>query len=382
MTKITLYHPQDLSALSFPDSKEGQYAKNFLTAFMSDNTTRLISNIDTQMYCLKIDNLFFPITVNNTEYNNSYVTSPFGIIAYAKEELRRMNHRLLTPLLSPVLKASGGILRWGKVNRVVTVNNWLLSTNLYPKLSKEQVSKATSFLQEEFPSHSILWRSLNNTCPINLLDNFKRLPCRLVVNRQVYFYDPQKESLLKSKQKWNIKNDRKLLQTSGYQVINGLDLSSKDIPRIRELYKSLYLDKYTLLNPQFTDEFILLAIEKKLLNVLALRKDGVIDGVVGYFSKGNVMTTPLFGYDTKLSKKIGLYRMLTSICIKEAHRHQLKLHHSSGAAHFKRVRGMQPDLEYTAVFDQHLPARRRLVWRMLAALLNKIGRPILTHFKL
>ncbi len=94
------------------------------------------------------------------------------------------------------------------------------------------------------------------------------------------------------------------------------------------------------------------------------------------------MTTPLFGYDTALPQKLGLYRMLTAICIQEASAQKLQLNHSSGAAHFKRVRGMLPDSEYTALFDDHLPAHRRLIWRLLECLFNGVARPIVTQMKL
>ncbi|MDX8430565.1 MAG: hypothetical protein SNF33_01990 [Candidatus Algichlamydia australiensis] len=382
MSDIQLYSFDECNTIPFPSTYEGEYARGFFEAFMKEGAKKFISNIETQIYCLKIDDHFFPVTVNKAEYDNSYVTSPFGIIKYAQEELKRFDHWFLTPLLKPILRIIGKFLKKGKINQVVSVNNWLLSTNLYPQIIPKQISEAVVLLQKRFPSHCILWRSINRTYPHNLLEHFKELPCRLLFSRQIYFYNPFNKNSLNSKQRWNIKNDRKLIQLNDYEVVTGDKIKTEDIPRIKELYDLLYLKKYTALNPQFTEEFIRLAIDKKLLTIIAIRKNRKIDGIIGYFTKENVMTTPLLGYDTALPQKVGLYRMLTAICIDEADRNRILLHHSSGAAHFKRVRGMTADREYTAVFHKHLFKRRQIIWALLTSFFNKVGEPILTQFKL
>jgi hypothetical protein len=382
MSKILLRKEKDLDSLHFPDTEEGLAAKNFLQALMKGDTRRYIRNVQTVIMVLQIDEYFLPISINDEEYDNSYVVAPYGIIPYAKEELIRLNHRLFSPILLFLLKGAGRLFKWGKINKVVTVNNFLLSTNLYPELSKEQISEATSFLQKTFSGHAILWRSLNNMAPRLLLENFRGLNCRLLTSRQVYFYDPALLSKLNAKQRWNNKKDRDLLSLNGYTILRGDNFTKEQILRIKELYRMLYLDKYTPHNPQFSEEFLQLALEKKLLTFAVLIKDGRIDGVVGYYRKYGVMTTPIFGYETKLAQRIGLYRMLTSIMIAEAHQKKILLHHSSGASHFKRTRGMFPEMEYTAVFDNHLPRKRRLTWSVLKFILNKIAKKMLIRYKL
>lgn len=94
------------------------------------------------------------------------------------------------------------------------------------------------------------------------------------------------------------------------------------------------------------------------------------------------MTTPLFGYDTSLPQQLGLYRMLSARLIEIACERRVLLHESSGAAQFKRNRGAEAEIEYTAVQVGHLPLRRRLPWTALADLLTKIGVPLLRKYKL
>jgi hypothetical protein len=45
-----------------------------------------------------------------------------------------------------------------------------------------------------------------------------------------------------------------------------------------------------------------LALERQLLTLWALVREGCIDGVVGYFVRNGVMTQPFFGYDTDCRK--------------------------------------------------------------------------------
>ncbi|MOA00134.1 hypothetical protein D3C78_1194820 [compost metagenome] len=148
------------------------------------------------------------------------------------------------------------------------------------------------------------------------------------------------------------------------------------------MYKLLYLDKYSYDNPQFDEAFISLAKQTGILTLYGLRKAGRLDAVMGYFSRNGVMTTPLFGYDTTLPQSIGLYRMLSACLIRQSRENGHLLHESAGAAQFKRNRGAAADFEYSAVYDSHLPLRRRWCWSFLDRLLNGAGVPLMRKMKL
>jgi hypothetical protein len=55
---------------------------------------------------------------------------------------------------------------------------------------------------------------------------------------------------------------------------------------------------------------------------------------------------------------------------------------SAGAAHFKRLRGGKPAIEYSAVLAEHLPQRIRRALGALRALTTRIGVPIMQRFGL
>lgn len=95
-----------------------------------------------------------------------------------------------------------------------------------------------------------------------------------------------------------------------------------------------------------------------------------------------LITAPIVGYDTRLPGKEGLYRMLTALCIEEAARRRWVLNFSSGASHFKRLRGGAPEIEYSMVYVRHLPAARRAAWRALQIASAGVAAPLLRAFRL
>ncbi|HLO02610.1 MAG TPA: hypothetical protein VK191_05845, partial [Symbiobacteriaceae bacterium] len=139
---------------------------------------------------------------------------------------------------------------------------------------------------------------------------------------------------------------------------------------------------YSHFNPDFTERFFELALQTDSFYLVGLRKAGRIDGVLGYFWRSGVMTTPIFGYDTSLPQELGLYRMISAILAQEARRRGLLLHASAGAASFKRLRGAVPAIEYSAVYDRHLPVHRRLPWAILGSVLNAVAVPLIQRLKL
>jgi hypothetical protein len=173
------------------------------------------------------------------------------------------------------------------------------------------------------------------------------------------------------------------LQRTRFHLANHAELTPSDYPRIAELYRALYLEKYSRHNPQFTSEFIGLCHSNHLMTLAGLRDaSGVLQGVVGYFERNGMMTTPLVGYNTAPPQKEGLYRMLIALVLRDAARKGIVLNLSSGAAHFKRLRGGMPEIEYSAAFVSHLSLGRKAVVHGIRTLVNLVGVPIMKRFKL
>ncbi len=381
---IQLFDASNIAQMLWPETDDGRYARQYLLPLIEQGPLSFIANAQTTCMALLIDGqLVLPVTVNQREYDNSYVCSPYShYVSYAKEELVLLKNPVLSYVFARAFDGLGALGKLCSINRVVHVNNWLLSTNLYPHITPEQVSALIPFLSEHFPQHTIIFRSLHAHTNGALLSALQQAGCVRVASRQVYLVRPSDPTALNAKARWLLKRDHALLARQGYRVVGRDDLRAEDVPRIVELYNALYLGKYSLYNPMFTEAFIMQALQHKILELVALQKDGRIDAVLGYFWRNGVMTTPLFGYDTTLPQEIGLYRMLSVTLFQHAQERGLLLHESSGAAQFKRNRGAFAVIEYSAVYTRHLPLHRRLYWQLLALLLDKIGVPFMQKQKL
>lgn len=384
---ICLFDADTIDQLPWPDTIDGAYAKGYLLPLIKQGTSHFIDNVHTTYMALLIDgHIVLPLSLNEQEYDNSYVCSPYGhYVKYAKEELAVLRQPSLRRCLAWLIDGFGMLCNVCHINRAVHVNNWLLSTNLYPALTAEHIEAIVEFLKIRFPHHTIIFRSLNGYSNGSLIDMFKKLGSKLVPSRQVYIMNPSDPASTRSKARWLLKRDFALLERHGYTVreLQAEDeLSDAEVSRIVELYNALYLKKYSLNNPMFNERFIWLALRQNSLHLVILQKDERIDAVLGYFCRNGIMTTPLFGYDTTLPQEVGLYRMLSVVLFHIAKENGHLLNASSGAAEFKRNRGAVGVIEYSAVYDRHLPLSRRLCWSVLAVLLEKVGVPLMRKYKL
>lgn len=381
---VALFARENINQLPWPDTVDGAYARRYLTPLIEHGSAYFVANVKTTCMVLLIEGqIILPITINEQEYENSYVCSPYAhYVTYALEELVLIRPAWLRHVLAGLIHSFGWLCRRCRINRVIHVNNWLLSTNLYPELTDKQIGAVLAFLRDRFPRHAIIWRSLNRYRNAPLLDVLRKTGCALVPSRQVYFVHPGDPTSMRAKARWLLKRDFALLERQGYAVLTASELSEEDIPRLLELYNALYLGKYSKNNPMFTEHFFRQALKQQTLHLVALKKEERINAVLGYFCRNGVITTPVFGYDVSLPQETGLYRMLSALIFHIAEEKQHLLHSSSGAAEFKRNRGASAAIEYSVVYHRHLPWHRRLCWIVLAVLLENIGVPLLQKYKL
>jgi hypothetical protein len=146
------------------------------------------------------------------------------------------------------------------------------------------------------------------------------------------------------------------------------------------LYRQLYIDKYSPFNPRFTPDFFRLAVENRLFTLKAYQKSGDIAAVLGYYEINRIMTQPIFGYDTRLPQKLGLYRLLSLQVLREGQARGARINASGGVGEFKRLRGGVAAIEYNGVYLRHLPRRQQWPWLILKKLLDAIAVPIIQKY--
>lgn len=346
-----------------------------------------IANVSTRLQLLQCGEQLFPLSINDGDEapDNSYVVSPLTTyIRYASYELAQIGRPWLSWPLQQLLRSISHWLQQAELDRLVQVNNWLLSTNLYPPdWQGGEIATLTRFLCSQFPRHAIGLRSLNRFSNAQLIDRLLACGYVAIPSRQVYLFDGRAGQQSAFLQRHNTRLDATLLRNAGYRCLPGEQLQQDDYPRLAQLYRQLYLEKYSPLNPQFTADWLYHGQRDGWLQLCALQNsDGRLDGVVGWFANSHILTAPIVGYDTALPQKLGLYRQLTQLCLQRTANEGKLLNFSSGAADFKRRRGGVAEIEYSMLYVRHLPPVRQRAWHMLGRLLHGIGMPLMRRLKL
>lgn len=340
-----------------------------------------IDNLETAISAVATSAGTLPLTRNDGKTRTCYVCCPtVAYLDYALSELRHFSgHRALRMALKLLVEAGRPVLAVSGVDRHVQVNNWLLATNPAPELAEGELRELTERLLATHPQHAIIWRSLNAYSDADKLPRYKAAGYHLFPARQIYLFDCRNGQPPLHRDE---RRDRALLERGDYEVISPAELGADAYERMAELYRCLYLDKYTRLNPQYSARFLEVAHRDGLISFHGLRRDGRLDGIVGFFDAGEVMTAPIVGYDTALPQSLGLYRRLMAIGMRRAREHGLLFNMSAGAAGFKRNRGGVAAIEYAAVYLRHLPVRQRIAGWIVRIVLEKIGATLLTKFEL
>ena len=319
-----------------------------------------VDNANVRMDALVIDEKVLPLVISERVEGNSNVCSAYAhYFEYAFQELARRYRRVPFGLLKAPRSLLGALLRRGSIDRLVFVNNWLLSTNPSHGLSSAQIGALTAYLTRRYPDSAIVFRSVNPLADRTGLDALQTNSYRLVPSRRVYMLDTGSQRYL---ERSNVREDLRRLRQTSYSIVDCPEDLVSHAPRIAALYRDLYRGKHSPLNPQFNADFVSLTLEERFLTYRALIEDGRVDAFISYFVEDRLMTASLVGYDLQRPRNLGLYRLAFALLITEAAQRKALLNISAGVADFKMLRGAVPVQEFDAVYDRHLPVHRRLPW--------------------
>ncbi|MBW2631136.1 MAG: hypothetical protein JRC90_05145 [Deltaproteobacteria bacterium] len=357
---IQIIDVDNVDSIDWPTNKESDHTRRYMVPFIKNGSLFYMDNADVKMMALMIDDVLMPLVLAERNYHDSNVCSTYThYVKYAVEEIEKLDNRPLAWLLKACSLPFALILKAGRVDKVIYVNNWLFSTNPCPELLPEQVGAITSALKLRYPGYAIVFRSVNTYTCKTIFDSLRENGYRMVRSRQIYILDPTRKAYLK---KENVRKDRKLLKKTAYKIIDTDQLTETDVPVLTKLYRDLYLRKHSFFNPQLNENFFHLILKERILEIKALRKSGRIDAFSGCYSNKKVMIFGIGGHDTQVPLKVGLNRQYFSVTMAEAEKRGQLLNLSAGAGTFKLFRGAEPCIEYDAVYDDHLPFHRRLAW--------------------
>lgn len=338
--------------IPWPDTPEAAQLRSWIEPLWSDGTAAWIANVHTEMFVVACGEVVLPLSVGSAR-GDSYVVSPYShYVSYALDETRelggllRWGSRLLALPLT-------GICRLGRFDQVVMVNNWLLSTNLYPSLDEPTVRAILEAVRARWPQHAVVFRSVDLGLRAELHGWLEEAGARMVFGRRIHIV---RDSVVATKRS-NNRKDAKLARRSPVRPTDAVRPAEA-----AALYRKLYIDKYSTFNPLFSPELIERARESGMWRVQGWAESGELAAVIGTWSFNGVLTTPLLGYDTDRPIADGLYRLACRGILDRALALGVVANRSAGAASFKQARGAESVLEFNAVFDSHLGPLRRLPW--------------------
>ncbi|MDE2427845.1 MAG: GNAT family N-acetyltransferase [Burkholderiales bacterium] len=350
----------------------------WLLAARSRGGQHWVANAECHIETIDVAGHSVPVTVPDASPTPaSYVLCPQSAwLRYARDEVLR-HLRPPFSVLANVATAGlyaplAGLMQASHLHQAAIIGNHLISTNLYPAWQASELQQMTTTLADEFPMRPLLMRNICPEVHPELAQGLREAGWQLVPARMIYLCDPQQPKVWKHN---HVKQDARLLSNAEVEVISADMLRARDLPALRQLFRQLFIDKHSHLNPDFTPAFFELCLETGFLELTALRWQNRLVGVLGLYAcpDSGWATTPLIGYDTSLPPALGLYRRLMALLLQQSRERQLRLHYSSGASQFKRARGGSASLEYTAIYHQHLSGIRRQGNRVFSGLFQHLA---------
>ncbi|MBZ4419377.1 DHHA1 domain-containing protein [Myxococcus sp. RHSTA-1-4] len=366
---MNLYDERDITSAPWPDTEAGRRARDFLVPLFQQGAMAFFSE-RTTFRLVELDGLLLPLSINDAEYGNTgafslfarYITNQRAAIA-DNEGFGPVARRVV----SRVLQGLGGVLKASRINKCIFVDNWPTLRNTTPLLSADQVRRLTRFLTERFPGHAIAFPALSPATHAPLLDTLTECGYSALYTPYTRMGLAHGEEIHR-KVRENRRRDARLLETSGYQLVDARDVPGC-APRLAELYRMLNREKYRT-NPDVRPEYFEAALRGGPIHLRALVKDGRIDVFYGISVVGDVLWSPVAGYDLGVPREVGLYRILNSLLLKEAVDRGVAIETGAGADEFKSLRGDRPLPRYCIVYTDHLLPHRKAGWRLLQRFAN------------
>jgi len=364
-----LFNAANIHEMQWPQNPIAEYTRKYITPIIQNGIDHYVDNIQGEMLALKIDQYVFPVIIPRQGVKNSYICSPYEhYISYGSEATKLIDNKLIAGILKKLINGLGKIGELGKINSVVYVNHWLFSTDLYPKdLTAEHFSAIADFLKHRFPSHALVFRSLNEIIYSPLETAIKQAGFKLLASRQVHVTDTKDEHIFQTR---IVKSDIRLWSSGKYQVYDENQITEAECDELLKLYNTLYIEQHSDRNPRYNSKFIKHLFKEKLLHFRVIKQGSLYKGVAGFYIKNDVMMCPLFGYDKTDPDHTMIYRMLSTALLMAAKEKKLIFHQSAGASFYKALRRAKNCKESMAIYSSHLPCAQKLSWTALMTFVN------------
>jgi len=315
-----------------------------------------------------VDGAPVPILVSDGRPGKAAFASPRAhYLDYPVHEIARRSRFWTRRRLGLALLPLRAALAWGRIDRVVYLHHWLLVGGPPPAFARASLRRLVERAAREHPDHAVVLPGVVPALDPGLARDAGDCGGRLVQKRIVYVVDPRRPLRGRRSKgaRRNRRVDRDLLRSADARRLEGPALGPH-AGGMRELYARLYLDRHAGdLNARYTTAFFRLALASGLFQAVGWTQGEALEAFQLHLVSGGVLDASVCGYDTEAPLARGLYRMLAAEDLDTAERAGVVTNWGAGSDRFKRLRGGEPCFEFDAVFDRHLPLRRRLPWWLL-----------------
>ena len=311
-----------------------------------------------------------PILVSDGRPGKPAMASPtaqhFG---YPLHEIGRASGTLARLGLDLAARSVAAALHGAGFDRVALVNHWLFPSAQPLPADAAALTGLLATVRRRWPGHAVVLPGIVPALSGDLSRVLVGLGGRAVPSRVVHLQRPGRP--LRGKAMRSIRHNRNadfaVHERHAARMTTDRALLASRAERLCALYGSLYLERHPArLNPQFTPEFFRLLVVSGAFEIRGWTGgDGDLIAFNVRLVRDGVIWWTIGGYDTRLPRSLGLYRLIATDDIVAAEERGLLLNQGGGNGDFKRRRGAEPTVELEIVFDRHLPRHRRLLWQAL-----------------
>ena len=323
-----------------------------------------VSNAHCQIQTIEFGGHSHPVSLlEHSQWQECAASSPrtalLRVNRYCRSSPVSAVARMVDTLSCLIYGPLSALMHTGKLDQAALVGNYLLPVTFYPAWNADDIRLMTEKLQTAHPQRPLMMQHLSTeVCP-QLMQHLRNLGWKMIATRRVMLADPQQS------------HQSNLLAEADVSIVPHDQLTDHDLHELYALYKQHQAQHKNHLQADFSLAFFELCLETGFAGLTGLRWRGRWAGVLGTYTQPGCswLSAPLMAWDHKLPAAVDADRILQQLFIDEAKQKQLNVHWGTK---LKTDPGNgSVAVEYTAIYDQHLPSSQKTALHWFSAVFQQ-----------
>ena len=342
----------------------------YLTAIADPGPRALVANAHATGRLLRAGDAVLPVIVPHSVQPSDPAAFLVPTVHHI-EYPRRTFVRHGPGVLSAPLRGLRNTLRAAGLDRVVYLNHWLTTGS--PELPPVPLDDTIAVLRKSYPDRAIVVPDIVPDLDTDAAAALEHQGAWPVPTRTIRVFDPVR-SLSGRRfrtERNNLNAGRRLLRERAALALPR-DVLPSQTGRMAALYRASYVDRHSLLNPDYTEVFFANLLHAEPVQATGWSHGGNADAPLAAFSMQwlgrRAITWSVFGRDPAEPDDRRSYETALARDIEAAETACVPIRWGAGADAFKRNRGARKHLQVEMVFATHLSATQQAAWRALQRL--------------